>query len=381
MSKGKDKCEFLRNIRRQVAAKYGLHYVPRECHHEGDCPGTCPVCDAELCDLQRQLKERGIENIEAFERVETNDRFEVNPDLSSGPGVPADYAEDCRPLEGDVIPPEKPEEICLEGMPQPPEIFGEPYRFCYVAGIMFHNINDIWNELYVGAKLALIRQPDNKYDQNAIEVALAGDYDADEHESFDFDFILGYIPRAENEELASMMDEGYQFVAEISELNRYAPYDKRLGITIIQNGINAKPSVRYRALRIDDNEFAMIQASLLKDGFIYQRWGGFSKRNIVSPIKGEKVVLIHKRESDAVLFLTTVAAVGSDAVIFIDEEINVEDDCCPVILLNSVGPLVEPNWSLDFLDKEEIHSMTPSRKFLSKSAQAKLTQIFTSLLK
>jgi hypothetical protein len=40
-----------------------------------------------------------------------------------------------------------------------------------------------------------------------------------------------------------------------------------------------------------------------------------------------------------------------------------------------------PNWSLDFLDKEDIEAMTPSEKFLSKTAQSKLTQIFTSTQK
>jgi hypothetical protein len=69
MSKGRDKCELLRDIRRQVAEKYGLRYEPQECHHEGDCSGTCKVCDSELLDLQRQLSERGIDNVNIFKEV------------------------------------------------------------------------------------------------------------------------------------------------------------------------------------------------------------------------------------------------------------------------------------------------------------------------
>jgi hypothetical protein len=395
MSKGKDKCDFLRNIRRQVAAQYGLRYEPRECHHEGDCPGTCPVCDAELRDLQRQLTERGIENIDLFEKVESEDTelFEKSQVPLYGPGIPYD-PNDIQPHEGETqLPPE------LEGMPRPPEDddiidddeedddedFGEPYRFCYVAGISFHNINDIWDELCIGAKLALVRQPDNKYDKNAIGVALIDDYNPEEPESFDFNFILGYIPRSENEELAAMMDEGYQVGAEITELNRQAPYNERLGITIIRYGKNPKPSARYRALEIDtDDEFSDIQKSLLTNGFIYQRWGGFvfPIRRRTLPMKGEKVVLMHKRENDTMLYLTTVGAVGDEAIPFVgEEEVFAVDDCAAFILFNSVGPVVVPNWSLDFLDKEEIGAMTPSEKFLSKSAQSKLTQIFTSAQK
>ena len=61
---GKDKCNLLREIRKLIATQYGLTYQPAECRHEGECACTCPKCDTELQDLQRQLKEKGIENIE-----------------------------------------------------------------------------------------------------------------------------------------------------------------------------------------------------------------------------------------------------------------------------------------------------------------------------
>lgn len=63
MSKGKEKCEFLREIRKQIADKYGLDYSPAVCHHEGDCRGTCPMCDREVSDLMRQLDEKGQKEI------------------------------------------------------------------------------------------------------------------------------------------------------------------------------------------------------------------------------------------------------------------------------------------------------------------------------
>lgn len=63
MTTGRQKCDLLRSIRQQLAIEYGLDYTPAECHHVGDCPGTCPVCDAELANLQRQLDERGITEV------------------------------------------------------------------------------------------------------------------------------------------------------------------------------------------------------------------------------------------------------------------------------------------------------------------------------
>ena len=37
----------------QVAKANDIKYAPTECHHEGDCAGTCPKCEA------RQASKRG----------------------------------------------------------------------------------------------------------------------------------------------------------------------------------------------------------------------------------------------------------------------------------------------------------------------------------
>ena len=58
---GKEKCELLRSIRREIAERNGIEYLSAECHHEGDCLGTCPKCDAEArflnSELERLVKE------------------------------------------------------------------------------------------------------------------------------------------------------------------------------------------------------------------------------------------------------------------------------------------------------------------------------------
>ncbi|MGN1137503.1 MAG: DNA-directed RNA polymerase subunit alpha C-terminal domain-containing protein [Oscillospiraceae bacterium] len=53
---GKEKCELLRAIRREIAERNGIEYLSAECHHEGDCLGTCPKCDAEARFLNSELE-------------------------------------------------------------------------------------------------------------------------------------------------------------------------------------------------------------------------------------------------------------------------------------------------------------------------------------
>ena len=39
----------------QVAKANDIKYAPTECHHKGDCAGTCPKCEAEVRWLEQQL--------------------------------------------------------------------------------------------------------------------------------------------------------------------------------------------------------------------------------------------------------------------------------------------------------------------------------------
>ena len=150
MGAGKEKCEVLSHIRKDVAEKYGLEYTPSECTHQGDCSGTCPKCDAELKELQRQLELRGITDIAL-----TNITIEPIVD------------DDIHSFEGDVAEPSDDEFVHVTmGMPASPYAYKERrrvlYKECQIAGITFHDLRDVWDELYEGTELALIREKDNK---------------------------------------------------------------------------------------------------------------------------------------------------------------------------------------------------------------------------
>jgi len=58
MTKGKSTCKLLKDIRQQIADANGISYQPKECHHKGDCVGTCPACEEEIRYLERELKAR-----------------------------------------------------------------------------------------------------------------------------------------------------------------------------------------------------------------------------------------------------------------------------------------------------------------------------------
>ena len=166
MNYGKEKCEILKAIRNYVALKYNLDFEPSECDHQGNCPGTCPKCDAELADLQKQLEAKGIKDIAADEKLSklVNEYLvarnaDQNADeFSHTEGKPSLGDDDHHQLQGIMVPHiEKKEE---------PKFERKLILECPVAGIGYHDIEDVWDELYVGAKIALVRQKNNKHDKH-----------------------------------------------------------------------------------------------------------------------------------------------------------------------------------------------------------------------
>lgn len=133
MKRGKEKCELLKSIRLLVADKYGLDYKPSECTHLGDCSGTCPKCDAELENLQRQLEERGIKDVDLAD-IKIDELYIDEPKTD---------------VQGNMIFPSYKDFIRHTiGMPGEPYVYKEKrrvlYKECQIAGITFHDLHDIW---------------------------------------------------------------------------------------------------------------------------------------------------------------------------------------------------------------------------------------------
>ncbi len=58
MEKGRAICKVLKDVRQKIANENGISYHPEECHHKGECTGTCPGCEKEICYLEEQLKNK-----------------------------------------------------------------------------------------------------------------------------------------------------------------------------------------------------------------------------------------------------------------------------------------------------------------------------------
>lgn len=76
-----------------------------------------------------------------------------------------------------------------------------------LAGFQFHEGKHLWEELRVGDRLDLIREPENPYDARAVRVEWQGNK-------------LGYVPRADNEAVARQMDRGARLEARITRLKK-----------------------------------------------------------------------------------------------------------------------------------------------------------------
>ena len=53
---GKEKCNLLKAMRKEIAEANGIPYNSAECPHTGDCPGYCPKCDEEARYLDTELE-------------------------------------------------------------------------------------------------------------------------------------------------------------------------------------------------------------------------------------------------------------------------------------------------------------------------------------
>ena len=82
----------------------------------------------------------------------------------------------------------------------------------YIAGTSYIDDQSIFDELKDGDKLFLKREPDNRFDENAILVL-------DEKNRK-----LGYIPEKDNLVFARLMDAGKYLTARMTDLDKDAPF-------------------------------------------------------------------------------------------------------------------------------------------------------------
>ena len=88
-----------------------------------------------------------------------------------------------------------------------------------LAGFQYYAGTARWDEMHVGDKLTLVREPENEHDANAVRVEWRGTK-------------LGYLPRAENRSVAAEMDRGTAVTARIAGMTAHRNPWQRLLIEV-----------------------------------------------------------------------------------------------------------------------------------------------------
>lgn len=101
-----------------------------------------------------------------------------------------------------------------------------------MAGRQYHDVDEVWEDLHVGTLLELVRDLDNRYDNDAVAVVL--NKGIDEQTGEREEYLLGYIPSNENEEIAQLLEMGWKdiFECRISKIYPDAHYENQIRLTI-----------------------------------------------------------------------------------------------------------------------------------------------------
>jgi len=73
-----------------------------------------------------------------------------------------------------------------------------------LAGSQYYAAAKAWNDIRIGDRLTLTREPGNRHDRNAVRIDWQGQQ-------------IGYLPRAENGAVARALDAGEKLEARVSK--------------------------------------------------------------------------------------------------------------------------------------------------------------------
>ena len=98
------------------------------------------------------------------------------------------------------------------------------FLHCYVAGLQYYEVLEVWKKLEIGQTLELLPEPDNRYDEHAVIVAFKGKK-------------LGYLPRSQNKVVSQILRAGHDaYEARIQSLYSQNPMYERIEICLKVKG-------------------------------------------------------------------------------------------------------------------------------------------------
>ena len=118
MTRGKQTCKILKEIRQQIAAENDIELITSECTHKGDCAGTCPKCEAEVRYLERELEKRQrMGKVAVFAGMSLGTMFAASGCfhvVQPLAGMPMDSRDSVEVVEPDTIPKPLPGDVMIE---------------------------------------------------------------------------------------------------------------------------------------------------------------------------------------------------------------------------------------------------------------------------
>jgi hypothetical protein len=97
-----------------------------------------------------------------------------------------------------------------------------------LAGFQYYDGKVLWESMRVGDTLALVREPQNPHDANAVRVEWKGQP-------------LGYVPRRDNSDVARQMDRGVPVQARIVRLKEARNPWQRVEFEVYVDLASARP--------------------------------------------------------------------------------------------------------------------------------------------
>lgn len=93
----------------------------------------------------------------------------------------------------------------------------------FIAGVQHHQMHKVLKDMVVGDTLALVPEPTNKYDPNAIGIIYA---------RFDKETMCGYVPMKFSSEVTAMLEVGLNLECVITEFDATAKPWEQCKVTI-----------------------------------------------------------------------------------------------------------------------------------------------------
>jgi pyruvate formate lyase activating enzyme len=358
---GKSRCEVLKQLRREIADNLHLDLKQPECLHEGDCSGTCPLCEAELLRLSESVRASKVRQFTISDDV----RHSVNTYCGGGEHSKEKSMELKRRTKTIKV-----KDMlhhltgCIEPFPQKlPSVKNVLIKECAIAGVSYHLKADDerWKKLSEGVVLVLVRERDNKYDPNAVAVASYSDFINDNlHENqkdFNSKRILGYLTRTENKMIAKMLDRGESLFAILTKVKTEGDLNERLRVSIFMSEGQTK---LLRAVSLSTKEYKTMRSELVDCGTVHFRWGGNLVRKHNMPKVGEMVLVIYRQEDECLMFLMRILAKGDKCFPYVNSAADIVaiDDAECYVLTNICGPISLKPEDLKFMNMDSVCAHT-----------------------